>query len=103
MKCMAVLLAIAGLAGPVSRLSGSPIPMPQAGREIVPRPAGLPADCNAPRDSAIATLCSGEELLRQSALIAPTPERDAIMRRAALTFRQAANSTTDAAIRKRAL
>jgi TonB family protein len=72
--------------------------------QIVPSPAASLPDCNAPRDSAIAALCSGEELLRQSAAVTPpTLESYALMRRAVVPFRQAANASHDTATKKRAL
>ena len=73
------------------------------GQIVSPSAASLP-DCSAPRDSAIVALCSGEELLTQSAAVTPpTLESYALMRRAVVPFRQAANTSHDAATKKRAL
>jgi TonB family protein len=73
------------------------------GQTVPPPPTALP-DCNAPRNSAIAALCSGEELLRQSAAVTPpTLETYALMRRAVVPFRQAANAAHDTPTKKRAL
>jgi TonB family protein len=63
-----------------------------------------PATCAAPPDEAVASLCAGEDGLRQAEQPgAADADRDAARTRAAGAFQRAVDQTRDLAIRKRAL
>src|SRR5713101_8546660 len=68
-------------------------------------PSPLPAvTCAAPPDAAVASLCAGEDALKQGDRPdAADDERDASRARAVAAFRRAADLTRDPAIKKRAL
>src|SRR4029079_937475 len=66
------------------------------------QPPAVP-NCKAATDEAIAAYCAGEDFLRQSAAAREAREREAIMKRAAESFRRAANAAKDTETRKQAL
>lgn len=68
-----------------------------------PQQVPAPPDCLAAADEAMSAYCAGEDLLRQSGAARQVSEREAFMKRAAESFRRAANTAKDAETRKQAL
>ena len=66
------------------------------------QPPAVP-NCQAATDEAIAAYCAGEDFLRQGGAAREVAEREAIMKRAAESFRRAATTAKDAQTRKQAL